>query len=80
MLENSALLSLSYFLFLQISLINTKSQLFQLQNDKIVLIESTNLLQQDEIFTLISTNKQDENNFWIKDNESYEFTFEMSSE
>lgn len=80
MLENSALLSLSYFLFLQISLINTKSQLFQLQNDKIVLIESTNLLQQDEIFTLISTNKQDENNYWIKDNESYEFTFEMSSE
>lgn len=79
MLENSALISLSYFLFIQISLINSKSQLFQLKNDRIVLIESTNSLQQDEIFTLISSNKQDGNNFWIKDNESYEFAFEIPS-
>jgi hypothetical protein len=79
MLENTAFISLSYLILLQISLINSKSQLFKLQNNRIVLIESEQQhIVQDEIFSLISSKNGP--NFWIKDSENSEFTYEVPSE
>lgn len=79
MWENSQFISLCYFLFLQISFINTKSQLFTLKNNKIVVLNSFEII--DEIFNIISSTADDKKgNMWIKDGDTYEFAFDAMPE
>lgn len=79
---DSAQINYLCFLLLQISflpLINTKSQLFTLKNNKIELTDS--LIQLDEIFRIIISSTGDSHdNVWIKDADSYEFAFESMPE
>lgn len=62
--ENSQFVSLCYFIFLQISFINTKSQLFTLKNNKIVMFNQIEIL--DEVFYIITSRR-------TKDGDSHEF-------
>lgn len=75
-MENSQLLSLCYCLFLQITFINTKSQLFTLKNNKIVMFNA-NIDSIDEIFQIISSKDGTKNgNLWVKEKDNYEFAFD----
>lgn len=79
MWENAQFFSLFYFLFLQISFINTKSQLFTLKNNKIVMFNQIEIL--DEVFYIISSSTDDKKgNVWTKDGDSYEFAFDAMPE
>lgn len=79
MRENCQLFSLCYFLCLQISFINTKSQLFTLKNNKIVMF-NTNIEILDEIFYIISSTDDKKGNVWTKDSDTYEFAFDSMPE
>jgi hypothetical protein len=75
-MDNSQLLSLCYCLFLQITFINTKSQLFTLKNNKIVMFNA-NIESIDEIFQIISSKDGMKNgNLWVKEKDNYEFAFD----
>lgn len=66
-------------MFLQISFINTKSQLFTLKNNKIVMFnQNLEVLDKNtEIFYIISSTSDEKNgNVWIKDGDSYEFEWQ----
>ena len=73
-------------LFLQISFINTKSQLFTLQNNNIVMLKNNqdidNLLDKNtETFYIISSTDEKNGNFWVKDDgDTYEFAFDSMTE
>lgn len=81
MWENGQLFSLCYILVLQISFINTKSQLFTLKNNKIVFHNNieVQLDKNTEIFYIISSTDEKNGNVWIKD-DTYEFAFEPMPE
>lgn len=74
-MENSQLISLCYCLFLQITFINTKSQLFTLKNNKIVMFNA-NIDSIDEIFYIISSTDEKNGNLWVKEKDNYEFAFD----
>lgn len=86
MWESNYLVSLCYVLFLQISFINTKSQLFTLKNNNIVMFnqnpEFDNILDKNtETFYIISSTDEKNGNFWVKDDgDTYEFTFDSMHE
>lgn len=88
MWETNYLVSFSYVLFLQISFINTKSQLFTLMNNNIVMfnqnpdIDSNNILDKNtETFYIISSTDEKNGNFWVKDDgDTYEFAFDSMPE
>lgn len=76
MVDNQQFISFCYLLFLQIAFINTKSQLFTLKNNKIVM--SHNLEDLDEIFYIISTTEsQWGSNSWTKESDNYDFTIDV---
>lgn len=83
MCENIQLISLCYLLFLNVSFINTKSQLFTLKNNKIIRfsnIEFPNI--EDDVFFIISSSAGDEKrgHVWIKDGDNYEHLLDGVSE
>lgn len=67
------IISLCYLLFLQIAFINTKSQLFMLQNNKIILSQNVDK-HFDDIFYIISTTEPQFGNTWTKESDNYDFT------
>lgn len=76
MVDNHQFISFCYLLFLQITFINTKSQLFTLKNNKIVI--SHNLEDLDEIFYIISTTEPHiGSNTWTKESDNYDFTMDV---
>lgn len=79
MVDNHQFMSFCYLLFLQVAFINTKSQLFSLKNNKIIM--SHNLedqIQIDEIFYIISTTEpQIGSNSWTKESDNYDFTIDV---
>jgi hypothetical protein len=77
MVDNQQFLSLCYLLFLQIAFINTKSQLFTLKNNKIIM--SQNIDELDEIFYIISTTEP-LGNTWTKESENFDFTIDVDTE
>lgn len=76
MWESAHTSALCYLLVLQVSFINTKSQLFTLKNNKIVMFSQN--IENDEIFYIISST--DKGNVWIKDADTYEFAFDAMPE
>lgn len=82
MWENGQFFSLCYVLVLQISFINTKSQLFTLKNNKIVMFnQNIEVLDKNtEIFYIISSTDEKNGNVWIKDGDTYEFAFDSMPE
>lgn len=71
MWENSNLIGLCYCLFLQVTFINTKSQLFSLKNNKIAFsqIDSFDFFD-DPIFSIIITERNGIDGVWTKDSSS----------
>lgn len=68
------IISLCYLLFLQIAFINTKSQLFTLKNNKIIMY--SNVEEIDDIFYIISTTEQF-GNTWTKESDTtYDYTID----
>lgn len=79
MIDNQQFISLCYLLFLQIAFINTKSQLFMLKNNKIIM--SQNIIDDlDEIFYIISTTEPQRGNTWTKESDNFDFTIDVDTE
>lgn len=85
MWENNYLVLISYVLFLQISFINTKSQLFTLKNNNIVMFNQNpdfDILDKNtETFYIISSTDEKNGKYWVKDDgDTYEFAFDSMPE
>jgi hypothetical protein len=81
MVDNQQFISFCYFLFLQITFINTKSQFFALQNDKIIKI--TNFHHNiDEVMEILLRVERVENHAptWIKESDNFDFTIDIEAE
>ncbi|KAG5683649.1 hypothetical protein PVAND_012920 [Polypedilum vanderplanki] len=72
-------ISLLYLLFLQVAFINTKSQLFTLKNNKIVMLSPNVIEELDEVFYIISTTESQLGTTWIKESDNYDFTIDVES-
>lgn len=68
------IISLCYLLFLQIAFINTKSQLFTLKNNKIIMY--SNVEEIDDIFYIISTTEQFGNTWTKESDNTYDYTID----
>lgn len=84
MWETNYLVPLCYVVFMQISFINTKSQLFTLKNNQIVMFnQNPDIFDKNtETFYIISSTADEKNgNFWVKDDgDNYEFAFDSLPE
>lgn len=79
MVDNQQFISLCYLLFLQIAFINTKSQLFTLKNNKIIML-THHVDDLDEIFYIISTTDSQLGTTWTKESDNYDFTIDVDTE
>ena len=82
MIENQQFVSLLYLFFFQIAFINTKSQLFTLKNNKIILSHINDEIFIDEIFYIISTTTTEpfSGNTWTKESDNFDFTIDVDAE